>query len=120
MAIVSEDGHGKVRARVCWSVVANIRYVSFSKVSTNLASRDVRHRSRFVGLIGLRLGDAAVPGQHQGRSQTQKPARKKLIRRADRDHSQPLRSAIQILFATLTYGSACSSIFGFDGQKTVG
>ena len=38
MAIVSEDGHGKVRTRVCLSVVANIRYVSFSKVSTNLAS----------------------------------------------------------------------------------
>jgi hypothetical protein len=38
MAIVSEDGHGKVRVRVYRAVVANFRYVSFSKVSTNLAS----------------------------------------------------------------------------------
>ena len=39
--------------------------------------------------------------EHQERAQTQKPVRKKLIRRDDRDHSQPLRFIVQILFATL-------------------
>ena len=39
--------------------------------------------------------------EHQERAQTQKPARKKLIRRDDRDHSQPLRVTVQILFAIL-------------------
>ena len=39
--------------------------------------------------------------EHQERPQTQQPARKKLIRRDDRDHSQPLRVTVQILFATL-------------------
>ena len=38
MAIVSEDGHGKERARFRRSVVANIRYVPFSKVYTYLAA----------------------------------------------------------------------------------
>ena len=40
MAIVSEDGHEKVCSSEIFrrSVVANIRYVSFSKVSANLAS----------------------------------------------------------------------------------
>jgi hypothetical protein len=42
-----------------------------------------------------------VPDEHQERSQTQKPARKKLTRRDDRDHSQPLRVTVQILFAIL-------------------
>lgn len=42
-----------------------------------------------------------MPDEHQERSQTQKPARKKLIRRDDRDHSQPLRVTVQILFAIL-------------------
>jgi len=42
-----------------------------------------------------------VPDEHKERSQTQKPARKKLIRRDDRDHSQPLRVTVQILFAIL-------------------
>jgi hypothetical protein len=81
--------------------VANIRYVSLSEVPTNLARRGISHRSRFGALICLRLGDAAVADQHEERSQTQKPARKKLISRADRDHSQSLRFTVQILFATL-------------------
>jgi hypothetical protein len=41
MAIVSEDGHEKVCSDLKIfrrSVVANIRYVSFSKASTKLAS----------------------------------------------------------------------------------
>ena len=42
-----------------------------------------------------------MPDENQERSQTQKPARKKLIRRHDRDHSQPLRVTVQILFAIL-------------------
>lgn len=42
-----------------------------------------------------------MPDEHQERSQTQKPARKKLIRRDDRDQSQPLRVTVQILFAIL-------------------
>ena len=42
-----------------------------------------------------------MPDENQERSQTQKPARKKLIRRDDRDHSQPLRVTVQILFAIL-------------------
>ena len=72
-----------------------------SKVSTNVARRDISHRSRLAALICLRLEHAAVPDEHQERSQTQKPARKKLIRRDDRDHSQPLRVTVQILFAIL-------------------
>ena len=39
--------------------------------------------------------------EHQERAQTQKPVRKTLIRRDDRDYSQPLRFIVQILFATL-------------------
>jgi len=42
-----------------------------------------------------------VLDEHQERAQTQKPVRKKLIRRDDRDHSQRLRFIVQILFATL-------------------
>jgi len=42
-----------------------------------------------------------VLDEHQERAQTQKPVRKKLIRRDDLDHSQPLRFIVQILFATL-------------------
>jgi polyferredoxin len=42
-----------------------------------------------------------VPDEHQERTRTQTPARKKLIRRDDRDHSQPLRVTVQILFAIL-------------------
>ena len=66
-----------------------------------MARRDISHRSRLAALICLRLGDAAVPDEHKERSQTQKPARKKLIRRDDCDHSQPLRVTVQILFAIL-------------------
>ena len=47
------------------------------------------------------MGDSAVPDEFQERDQTQKPARAKLIRRDDRDHSQRLRFIVQILFATL-------------------
>ena len=42
-----------------------------------------------------------MPDEHQESCQTQKPAGKKLIRRDDRDHSQPLRFTVQILFAAL-------------------
>lgn len=42
-----------------------------------------------------------MPDEHQGRAQSQKPARNKLIRRDDRDHSQPLRFTVQILITTL-------------------
>ncbi len=42
-----------------------------------------------------------MPDEHKEGSQTQKPARKKLMRRDDRDHSQPLRVTVQILFAIL-------------------
>ena len=42
-----------------------------------------------------------MPDEHQERAQTQRPARKKLIRRHDRDYSQPLRITMQILFAIL-------------------
>jgi polyferredoxin len=42
-----------------------------------------------------------VSDEHQERAQTQQPARKKLIRRDDRDHSQRLRLTVQILFAAL-------------------
>ncbi len=42
-----------------------------------------------------------MPGEHQERSEKQRPARRKLIRRDARDHSQPLRVTAQILFATL-------------------
>jgi hypothetical protein len=73
----------------------------FSEVSTNVVRRDISHRSRFAALICWGLGDAAVPDEHQERAQTQKPARNKLIRRDDRDHSQPLRVTVQILFAIL-------------------
>ena len=75
--------------------------VSFSEISANLALCDISHRLRFTALLSLRLGDAAVLDEHQERAQTQKPARKKLIRRDDRDHSQPLRVTVQILFAIL-------------------
>ena len=79
--------------------MANIHRVSFSEVSTILARRDTSHRSRFAALICWELEDAAVPDEHQERAQTQKPARNKLIRRDDCDHSQPLRVTVQILFA---------------------
>ena len=59
----------------------------FSEVSTNVARCDISHRSRFAVLICYGLGDPAVPDEHQVTSQTEKPARKKLIRRDDRDHS---------------------------------
>ena len=75
--------------------------VSFSEISANLAFCDISHRLRFTALLSLRLGDAVVADEHQERAQTQKPARKKLIRRDDRDHSQPLRVTVQILFAIL-------------------
>jgi polyferredoxin len=42
-----------------------------------------------------------VPDEYQGRTQTQTPARKKLKRRTDRDHSQSLRFIVQLLFLTL-------------------
>ena len=81
--------------------MANIRRVSFFEVSTILARRNKSHRSRFTALICWGLGDAAVPDEHQKRSQTQKPARHKLIRRDDHDNSQSIRFTAQILFATL-------------------
>ena len=39
--------------------------------------------------------------EHQERSRTQRPERKKLVRRDDSDYSQRLRLAVQILFAAL-------------------
>jgi polyferredoxin len=42
-----------------------------------------------------------VADEHQESAQTQKLARKKLIRRDDLDHSQPLRLTLQIFFAVL-------------------
>jgi polyferredoxin len=66
-----------------------------------LARRDISHRARFAALICWELGDAAVPDEHQERSQTQEPARNKLIRRDDHDNSQSIRFTAQILFATL-------------------
>ena len=39
--------------------------------------------------------------EHQERTRTQRPERKKLVRRDDRDYSQQLRFAVQILFAAL-------------------
>lgn len=42
-----------------------------------------------------------MPDEHQERARTQTPARKRLIRRHDRDRSQALRLTVQILFAAL-------------------
>ncbi|MFZ3189307.1 MAG: hypothetical protein WA180_12645, partial [Candidatus Sulfotelmatobacter sp.] len=39
--------------------------------------------------------------EHQERTRTQRPERKKLVRRDDRDYSQRVRLAVQILFAAL-------------------
>jgi hypothetical protein len=67
----------------------------------NAAWRDISHRLRFAVLVCFGLGHATVTDEHQERAGTRAPVRKKLIRRDDREHSQPLRFAVQILFVIL-------------------
>ncbi len=65
-------------------------------------------------------GSNTAPNLRTENAKHAKTARKKLIRRHDRDYSQPLRLTVQTLFSALSLWIGVQFIFGCAGQKAGG